>query len=214
MNAMFILSKLFNWIKTLQQQHKANKRRAQPARSIAKFKKKYPHYKIGRKYYGLPVVKHPHENATLNIGSYCSFAENVQIFMGGMHHTDWVTTYLFPAYEESCHHIQNWALTNGNVTIGNDVWLCANCVILSGVKIGDGAVIANGAIVTKDVPPYAIVGGNPAKLIRWRFDETIRNALQASAWWDWPEQELISIVDRLCSEKIQDFLAFAKNRNQ
>lgn len=211
---MFNLSRLFNWIKTLRQQHKAKKRRAKPARSIAEFKKKYPHYKIGNKCYGLPVVKHPHEKAILNIGSYCSFAENVQIFMGGMHHTDWVTTYLFPAYEENCQHIHNWALTNGNVTIGNDVWLCANCVILSGVTIGDGAVIANGAIVTKDVPPYAIVAGNPAKLIRWRFDEATRDALQASAWWNWPEQELLNIVDKLCSEKIQDFLAYAKNRNQ
>lgn len=211
---MFNLSHLFNWIKTLRQQHKAKKRRAKPVRSIAEFKKKYPHYKIGNKCYGLPVVKHPHEKATLNIGTYCSFAENVQIFMGGMHHTDWVTTYLFPAYEENCQHIDNWALTNGNVTIGNDVWLCANCIILSGVTIGNGAVIANGAIVTKDVPPYAIVAGNPAKLIRWRFDEATRDALQASAWWNWPEQELLNIVDKLCSEKIQDFLAYAKNRNQ
>ncbi|OYY22115.1 MAG: hypothetical protein B7Y68_08975, partial [Thiotrichales bacterium 35-46-9] len=153
---MFKLSKLTEFFKALRQQHKTKKRRAKPARSMAAFKQKYPQYKIGSKCYGLPVVKHPHKDATLSIGSYCSFAENVQIFMGGMHHTNWVSTYLFPAYEENCEHIQNWALTNGNVTIGNDVWLCANCVILSGVSIGDGAVIANGAIVTKDVPPYAI----------------------------------------------------------
>lgn len=209
---MFKLSKLTDFFKALRQQHKTKKRRAKPARSMAAFKQKYPQYKIGSKCYGLPVVKHPHKDATLSIGSYCSFAENVQIFMGGMHHTDWVSTYLFPAYEENCEHIQNWALTNGNVTIGNDVWLCANCVILSGVTIGDGAVIANGAIVTKDVPPYAIVGGNPAKLIRWRFGEVTRNALHASAWWNWPEQEILSVVDKLCSENIQDFIEYAKNR--
>lgn len=209
---MFKLSKLTDFFKALRQQHKTKKRRAKPARSMAAFKQKYPQYKIGSKCYGLPVVKHPHKDATLSIGSYCSFAENVQIFMGGMHHTNWVSTYLFPAYEENCEHIQNWALTNGNVTIGNDVWLCANCVILSGVTIGDGAVIANGAIVTKDVPPYAIVGGNPAKLIRWRFDEVTRNALHASAWWNWPEQEILSVVDKLCSENIQDFIEYAKNR--
>lgn len=205
-------SNLFTFFKTIRLRHKAKKRRTKPARCLAQFKKKYPRYKIGSKCYGLPIIKHPHKDATLSIGSYCSFAENVQIFLGGMHHTDWVTTYLFPAYEENCQHIENWALTNGNVTIGNDVWLCANCVILSGVTIGDGAVVANGAIVTKDVPPYAIVGGNPAKLIRWRFDESTRNALQASAWWDWPEQEILSVVDKLCSENIEAFLIYAKNR--
>lgn len=211
---MFNLSKLTQFFKSLRQQNKAKKRRSKPARSMAKFRQKYPHYKIGSKCYGLPVVKHPHKDASLSIGSYCSFAENVQIFMGGMHHTDWVTTYLFPAYEENCQHIQNWALTNGNVTIGNDVWVCANCVILSGVTIGDGAVIGNGAIVTKDVPPYAIVGGNPAKLIRWRFDEKTREALLQTAWWDWPEHEILSLSDKLCSENIEAFLAYAKNRRQ
>ncbi len=73
-------------------------------------------------------------------------------------------------------------------------------------------MIANRAIVTKDVPPYAIVPGNPAKLMHWRFNESTRNALQASAWWNWPEQELVTIVDKLCSENIDDFLIYAKNR--
>lgn len=209
---MFNLSKFSIFLKSLRQQHKAKKRRNKPARSVAKFKQKYPHYKIGSKCYGLPVVKHPHKDATLTIGSYCSFAENVQIFMGGMHHTDWVTTYLFPAYEENCQHINNWALTNGNVTIGNDVWLCANCIILSGVRIGDGAVVANGAIVTKDVPPYAIVGGNPAKLIRWRFDEKTREELLQAAWWDWPDDEILSLVDLLCSDNVEELICYAKNR--
>lgn len=211
---MFNLSKLTNFFKNLRQQRKDLKKRIKPIRSLARFKKKYPQYKIGNNCYGLPVIKQSHKDATLVIGSYCSFASNVQIFLGGGHRTDWVTTYPFPAFHLSAKHIQNYSTSKGNVGIGNDVWLCANCVILSGVTIGDGAVIANGAIVTKDVPPYAIVGGNPAKLIRWRFDEPTRNALQTSKWWDWPEQELLNIVDKLCSEKIQDFLAYAKNRNQ
>lgn len=211
---MFNIPRLFRFFKGLHQQHKEKKRRNKPVRSLATFKKKYPQYKIGSKCYGLPIVKHHHKDATLTIGTYCSFAENVQIFMGGMHHTDWVTTYLFPAYEDNCQHIDNWALTNGNVTIGNDVWLCANCVILSGVTIGDGAVIANGAIVTKDVPPYAIVGGNPAKLIRWRFDEKTREALLRAAWWNWPEDEILSIVDLLCSDNVEELIRYAENRKQ
>jgi tetrahydrodipicolinate N-succinyltransferase len=85
-------------------------------------------------------------------------------------------------------------------------------VILSGVSIGHGAVVANSAIVTKDVAAYEIVGGNPAKHIRWRFDESTREALLASAWWDWPEEEVLSIVELLCSDDITKFLDYAKNR--
>lgn len=129
-----------------------------------------------------------------------------------MHRTDWVTTYPFPAFQKDAQHITNWDPTHGNVTIGSDVWLCANCVILSGVTIGHGAVVANSAIVTKDVPPYAIVGGNPAKLIRWRFDEPTRAALLASEWWNWPEDEVRNVVDKLCSENIANFLEYAKTR--
>lgn len=210
---MLYLQKITYFIKKLREEKKVRKRRAKPARCMAEFKRKYPQYKIGDKCYGLPIIKHPHKDSTLSIGSYCSFAENVQIFMGGMHHTDWVTTYLFPAYEENCGHITNWALTKGNVTIGNDVWLCANCVILSGVTIGDGAVIANSAVVTKDVPPFAIVGGNPAKIIRWRFDEPTRMALLESKWWDWPQHEILNVADKLCTDNIKQFLEYVKGRN-
>lgn len=209
---MFNLSKLSNFFKNLQQQRIDSKKRAKPIRSLVRFRKKYPQYKIGNNCYGVPMIKQSHKDATLSIGSYCSFASNVQIFLGGGHRTDWVTTYPFPAFHLSASHIQNYSTSKGNVAIGNDVWLCANCIILSGITIGDGAVIANGAIVTKDVPAYAIVGGNPAKLIRWRFDETTRNELLASAWWNWPEQEILHVVDKLCSENIQDFLNYAKAR--
>lgn len=211
---MFNFSKLTQFFKTLRQQHKESKKRAKPALSLARFQKKYPQYKIGSHCYGLPIIKQSHKDATLTIGSYCSFASNVQIFLGGGHRTDWITTYPFPAFHLSASHIQNYSTSKGNVTIGNDVWLCGNCIILSGVTIGDGAVIANGAIVTKSVPPYAIVGGNPAKLIRWRFDEKTREALLETAWWDWPEQEVLSVADKLCSENIKGFLAYAKNRKQ
>ncbi|WP_269799630.1 CatB-related O-acetyltransferase [Geodermatophilus chilensis] len=83
------------------------------------------------------------------------------------------------------------------MTIGNDVWIGNRVTILRGVHVGDGAVLAAGAVVTRDVPPYAIVGGVPARLIRWRFPEPIREALARSQWWTWP--------DELIRERIADF---------
>lgn len=206
---IFPLSQFFP---KFQKQRKVEKLRGKPARSLINFRNKYPNYQIGTNNYGVPNIKNPHDDATLTIGSYCSIAPNVKIYMGGMHRTDWVTTYPFPAFQKDAQHITNWDPTHGNVNIGSDVWLCANCVILSGVTIGHGAVVANSAIVTKDVPPYAIVGGNPAKLIRWRFDEPTRAALLASEWWNWPEDEVRNVVDKLCSENIANFLEYAKTR--
>lgn len=183
-----------------------------PKRSQEAFNKEYPNYKMGINCYGTPKVKHPHPETILTIGNYCSIAKNVQIFLGGNHRSDWITTYRFPIFHESAMHIEHSATTNGDVTIGSDVWLCENCTILSGITIGHGAIVANGAIVTKDVAPYAIVGGNPAKHIRWRFDEPSRQALLESAWWDWPEDEVLNIVDKLCSEDIDSFLAYSRKR--
>ena len=74
--------------------------------------------------------------------------------------------------------------------IGNDVWIGANVVILPGVTVGDGAILAAGAIVTKDVEPYAIVGGVPAKKLRYRFPQVVREALLASAWWEWSQEKI------------------------
>lgn len=206
---IFPLSRFFP---RFRKQRKIEKLLGKPARSLLNFRKQYPDYSIGINNYGVPNIKNPHDKATLKIGSYCSIAPNVKIYMGGMHRTDWVTTYPFPAFIRDTGHIKNWDITHGDVIIGNDVWLCANCVILSGVTIGHGAVVANSSIVTKDVPPYAIVGGNPAKLIRWRFDENTRSVLLDSKWWDWPEAEVLSIVDKLCSDNIADFLEYIKNR--
>lgn len=183
-----------------------------PKRSQQTFNKLYPRYKMGVNCYGVPKIKHAHPNATLTIGNYCSIAKNVQIFLGGNHRLDWITTFPFPIFFQNAMHINDSATTNGNVSIGSDVWLCENCTILSGITIGHGAVVANGSVVTKDVSPYEIVGGNPAKHIRWRFDEATRSALLNSSWWDWPEDELLSIVDTICSNDLSGFIDYANTR--
>jgi chloramphenicol O-acetyltransferase type B len=206
---MSLLSTLFLRIKILRARKKLQ---AKPDRSRKKFKEQYPGYTIGANCYGVPNVRHAHYDAMLTIGNYCSIAKNVEIFLGGNHRIDWVSSYPFPVFFAQAKHIQDYVTSRGNVVIGSDVWLCQNATILSGITIGHGAVVANGAVVTKDVAPYEIVGGNPAKHIRWRFDEVTREALLKSAWWDWPEDEVLSVVDSLCSDDISKFLEYAKGR--
>lgn len=176
------------------------------------FRKRYPRYTLGVGTYGMPKVHDDEEGTTLRIGSYCSISSDVQIFLGKNHRIDWISSYPFPAFFEEAQHIREFGVSRGDVTIGNDVWLCANCMILSGVTIGHGAVIGAGAIVSRDVAPYAVVAGNPARHVRWRFEESIRQNLLAIAWWDWPEAELRGIFEILCSDRVDDLLDYAKRR--
>lgn len=177
-----------------------------------KFRKKYPHYELGVCSYGLPIVHDANEGTTLRIGAYCSIASGVQIFLGSQHRTDWISPYPFPAFFEEASHIVNFVVSRGDVTIGSDVWLCANCTILSGVTIGHGAVVGTGAVVTRDVEPYAVVVGNPARTVRFRFDEETRLALLEAAWWDWPMNEVRGVVELLCSSNVDGLIAYARQR--
>lgn len=178
------------------------------------FTRKYPTFSYGKATYGIPKIKRWDKRSKLLIGSYCSISRNVQIFLGGNHRPDWVTTFPFPHYYSSEKKITKYEVSKGDVIIGNDVWLGDGCTILSGVKIGHGAVIGCNAVVAKDVPAYAIMVGNPAKVARYRFDETIINALLNAAWWNWPEDELIKNMEKLCSDDIGQFIAYAESRNQ
>ncbi len=123
----------------------------------------------------------------LIIGKFCQIASGVKFIMNGANHEmDGISTYPFDTFglvmsKESA----NWPY-KGDTIIGNDVWLGNSVTIMPGIKIGNGAIIGTNSLVTKDVEPYSIVGGNPAKLIRNRFDEEIIEFLQKLAWWDWP----------------------------
>lgn len=142
------------------------------------------------------------EGASLTVGKYCSFGHNITVFLGGDHRTDWITTYPFGHINRQIfggEDIVGHPKSNGNIVIGNDVWVGADSKIMAGVTIGDGAVIAGSALVVKDVEPYSIVGGNPAKHIKYRFDDNILNLLKKLAWWDLTVNDVKNITKELCS---------------
>lgn len=163
--------------------------------------------KIGDYSYGNPQILHWGENTTLTIGKFCSIADGVKIFLGGNHRTDWITTYPFNQLNDlwsNAKGIKGHPSSNGNVVIGNDVWIGNGAIIMSGVTIFDGAVIGANAVVTKDVLPYTIVGGNPAKLIRKRFSEKEIQMLLDIKWWNWQETKIQQKLETLCSGNIED----------
>lgn len=146
------------------------------------------------------LYHYPINKDRLIIGKFCSIACGAKfLFNSANHKMASLSTYTFPLFFEEWglkkeNVAQAWD-QKGDIMIGNDVWIGYEAVILSGVTIGDGAVIGCRAVVTKDIPPYTIVGGVPAKPIRKRFDEETIKELQKIKWWDWPEEKI--------TEKIQ-----------
>lgn len=163
--------------------------------------------------YADPVIFWENPNAKLITGKFCSIAGGTKIFLGGNHRTDWVTTYPFGHIHQNIFTNFNGnghPETKGDIVIGNDVWIAHGVTIMSGVKIGDGAVIANNSHVVKDVPPYSIIGGNPAKVVKFRFTETQICDLLKIKWWDWDENKINLFLPLLCSNDIQKFINEAK----
>jgi virginiamycin A acetyltransferase len=127
----------------------------------------------------------------LVIGRYCVLATGIRFLMAGSNHpTAGVSTFPFAIFggiwAEQTLDIVMTVPSRGDTIVGNDVWIGYDAMVMPGVRIGDGAIVAAGAVVTKDVPPYGIVAGNPARLVRTRFDAAEVERLLRAAWWDWP----------------------------
>ena len=149
----------------------------------------------------------------LIIGSYCSIGSGAVFMMAGNqgHQRNWVSTFPF-FYQDN----PNFAGAKdgferaGDTVVGNDVWIGSEAMIMSGVTIGDGAIIASRAVVTKDVAPYSVVGSNPAKHIRFRFKPDEIAKLLEMQWWHWSEEQLKDAMEWLCSSDIQGLYQYWK----
>jgi acetyltransferase-like isoleucine patch superfamily enzyme len=158
-------------------------------------------HEVGNYTYGVPTIIGAGE-ARLKIGKFCSISSGVVIFLGAEHRTDWFTTYPFsdagfPWWGAQA--IRGHPRTKGDVVIGNDVWVGYKVTILSGVTVGDGACIGACSVVARDVAPYTVVAGNPARLMRRRFGEELTTLLLRLAWWDWPDDRIKAALPVLMS---------------
>lgn len=145
----------------------------------------------------------------LKIGKYCSFARGCTIMLAGEHATDWATTYhafhlLRPDFLQIRKDVSQ---IKGDVEIGHDVWCGAHSVIMSGVKIGNGAIIGAHSVVRRDIPPYAIVLGNPARPVGFRFPADTIEKLERISWWDWSLDKIKAELHLLHSDKVDEFIA-------
>lgn len=154
------------------------------------------------------LYHYPINGERLKIGKFCSIACGAKFLFTSANHTNRsLSTYPFPIFFEE------WGLdvkkitdawdNKGDIIIGNDVWIGFEAVIMSGVTIGDGAVIGTRAVVTKDVAPYTIVGGVPAKIIRKRFSSDVISELLKLQWWNWPEDKIKKNIAAIQSGRIE-----------
>lgn len=164
-------------------------------------------------YYDDPVDVHNFEKNVLYlfefmadkliIGKFCQIATGVRFIMNGSNHAmNGISTYPFKVFGGEWSKAPMQVISKGNTVIGNDVWIGNGVTIMQGIKIGDGAIIGTNSLVTKDVPPYTIVGGNPAKEIRKRFEPETIEFLLTLKWWDWPVEKITEHLECLANGDI------------
>jgi acetyltransferase-like isoleucine patch superfamily enzyme len=152
------------------------------------------------------------ENCEISIGRYCSIAYGLKLFCGGNHNKSLVTTFPFGRiFKEfyKYHLNDSILLSNGSIVIGNDVWIGRDVTIMSGITIGNGAIIAANSHVVTNVEPYSVYGGNPAKLIKYRFSHEIIDILQRIKWWEFDDKVVAECISILLSEPtMTDLISF------
>lgn len=174
--------------------------------------------KVGKFTYGtewMSILVWDTDGIHVEIGRYCSLSFGLKVYTGGNHRADWITTYPFGHSLPSSDRLPPVAGHPAKcrpVVIGNDVWIGRDVTVMSGVTIGDGAIIAANSHVATSVPPYAIVGGNPARIIKMRFDENICADLLDLAWWTWPNEDIYDCAADLCQEPTPTLIERLKRR--
>lgn len=155
------------------------------------------------------LFNYPEFGDRLIIGKFCQIASGAKFIMGPANHRiSSVTTYPFSVFggrwsEQTPPHLSQLPF-KGDIVVGNDVWIGRESVIMPGVKIGDGSIIGAYAVVTRDVPPYCVVGGNPARFIKKRFHDELIQILLELKWWDFPEEKLVEFLPLLCGPDLEN----------
>jgi acetyltransferase-like isoleucine patch superfamily enzyme len=150
------------------------------------------------------------ESARIIVGAFCSIHAEARVLGGGEHVLTRASTFPFNALMfDRAKRTAADEVDKGPTVIGNDVFIGVGAIVLAGVTVGDGAVIGAGAVVGKSVPPYAVVVGNPARIVHYRFEKEIRDRLLAVRWWDWDDQE-IRAMKRWFTADIESFLEEAE----
>lgn len=146
-------------------------------------------------------VLYNYETDRLIIGKFCAIATNVKFIMNGANHKlDGISTYPFPIFGNGWESAMNKLMdlpSRGDTVIGNDVWIGYESIIMPGVKIGDGAIVAARSVVVSDIPPYTVAGGNPARPIKQRFSDAEIAQLLEIKWWDWEIEKITSNIDKI-----------------
>jgi chloramphenicol O-acetyltransferase type B len=166
-----------------------------------------PGVTVGRHVYVPPsVVLFPAVEAPVVIGSFVSIGPDAKVFALSEHRQCVTTYHMNDLFFRNRADFPIEKSAKGPTVVGNDVWIGYAATVLSGVRVGDGAIVGAGAVVTKDVPPYAIVGGNPATIIRYRHPPTIVEAMLSIRWWDWSDEKIFAEQDSFMGS-IEDFVA-------
>ena len=163
------------------------------------------------------LYHNPVHGDRLVIGKFCSLACGARFLFNSANHTlGSLSTYPFPIFWG-----EEWGIdksevasawdNRGDIVVGNDVWIGYEAVVMAGVTIGDGAIVASRAVVTRDVPPYAIVGGVPAKVIKYRFDQATVESLLRIKWWEWPAERIRRALPLIRGGKAEELALFAEN---
>ncbi len=154
----------------------------------------------------------PFSKVKLVIGKFCAIAAETRFLMTGGHKLDAISTYPFTVFGngwESAYNVQDLPV-KGDIIVGHDVWFGYDSLIMNGVTIGNGSIIAARSVVVKDVPAYSIVAGNPAKVVKMRFDEKTIERLQKIAWWNWPIEKITQNVKLICNLDVDQLETLAR----
>ena len=171
--------------------------------------------KVGNWSYGSPTIYRWDWKSKIIIGNFCSLGPDINFYVGADHRSDWISTSPLPASQfnetfKKAKHIKNFSISKGDTVIGHDVWIGGRSTILSGVKIGTGAIIAAGSMVVNDVEPYSVSGGNPNREIKKRFEESIIKKILHTEWWLMEDQKIDELSKYLLSSDFEKFFSLAK----